>query len=108
MAAQNALDILYCSGLAHIPVYVGQSQPLMRPVVVCPEIHGESGLGGPSFPAHTLQPASEQPAFLALYDTLKQHPGEVVWLHHFQFARFLSLHFILILRLLPGPHHIRP
>ncbi|KAK9823780.1 hypothetical protein WJX72_005445 [[Myrmecia] bisecta] len=45
---QNALDILDASGMAHIDVVAGQAKPLIRHApILCPEIHGESGLDGP-------------------------------------------------------------
>lgn len=37
---KNALRTLHTSGLDHVPVYAGASQPLIRAGVACPEIHG--------------------------------------------------------------------
>ncbi|GFR41739.1 hypothetical protein Agub_g2492 [Astrephomene gubernaculifera] len=45
---RNALDVLDAIGLNHIDVVAGQARPLMRPSKLCPEIHGDSGLDGPS------------------------------------------------------------
>lgn len=45
---QNALKMLYACGLSHVPVAKGRPAPLMRPSMICPEIHGESGLDGPT------------------------------------------------------------
>ena len=70
---KNALDVLFASGLGHLPVYAGQEQPLLRSVTVCPEIHGDSGLGGPTFAAHALTLASSTPAFLRLHEVLTEH-----------------------------------
>ena len=45
---QNALDVLSAAGLGHVSVVAGQAKPLLRPhALLCPEIHGESGLDGP-------------------------------------------------------------
>lgn len=57
---QNALDVLDYAGLSHIPVVAGQAKPLLRPApLLCPEIHGGSGLdgpqGGPLLPRSTRQ-----------------------------------------------------
>jgi inosine-uridine nucleoside N-ribohydrolase len=40
----NALKILSVSGLENIEVVSGQHKPLLRPSIICPEIHGNSGL----------------------------------------------------------------
>eukprot|EP00007_Cunea_sp_BSH-02190019_P008736 CAMPEP_0174231900 /NCGR_PEP_ID=MMETSP0417-20130205/2314_1 /TAXON_ID=242541 /ORGANISM="Mayorella sp, Strain BSH-02190019" /LENGTH=349 /DNA_ID=CAMNT_0015309863 /DNA_START=63 /DNA_END=1109 /DNA_ORIENTATION=+ len=53
----NALKVLQVGGLEHIPVYMGQAKPLVRPGLLCPEIHGESGLDIGKKP--TEVPASE-------------------------------------------------
>ncbi|GLC42326.1 hypothetical protein PLESTB_000659200 [Pleodorina starrii] len=44
---KNALDVLDAVGLSHIDVVAGQPRPLMRPPLLCPEIHGDTGLDGP-------------------------------------------------------------
>lgn len=44
----NALDVLHAAGLPDVGVVAGQSKPLLRPsAILCPEIHGDSGLDGP-------------------------------------------------------------
>lgn len=45
---KNALNLCQYLGL-DIPVCLGASEPILRKVVVCPEIHGESGLDGFDF-----------------------------------------------------------
>ncbi|KAG2452151.1 hypothetical protein HYH02_003183 [Chlamydomonas schloesseri] len=45
---KNALDVLDAVGLSHIDVVAGQPRPLMRKPMLCPEIHGDSGLDGPA------------------------------------------------------------
>ena len=46
----NALRVLHVAGLQGVPVVRGQSSPLVRPTVSCPQIHGDSGLDGPDIP----------------------------------------------------------
>lgn len=58
---RNALDVLHAAGIQGIPVVPGASKPLVRPSpILCPEIHGESGLdgpqGGPLLPRSPQQP----------------------------------------------------
>lgn len=44
----NALGVTDAAGLQRINVYKGQAKPLMRALpILCPEIHGDSGLDGP-------------------------------------------------------------
>ena len=44
----NALRVLAAAGLQHVEVVAGATKPLLRPApLLCPEIHGESGLDGP-------------------------------------------------------------
>ncbi|KAF8061292.1 iunH [Scenedesmus sp. PABB004] len=45
---RNALDVLHWVGLGHVGVAMGQARPLLRPILLCPEIHGDSGLDGPA------------------------------------------------------------
>ncbi|KAK2080338.1 hypothetical protein QBZ16_000191 [Prototheca wickerhamii] len=51
---ENAYRILYAAGLPGVEVVQGQGRPLLRPPLVCGEIHGESGLdAGPHNPRQT-------------------------------------------------------
>jgi hypothetical protein len=44
---RNALDVLSIAGVVGVDVVQGQARPLLRPSpLLCPEIHGESGLDG--------------------------------------------------------------
>ncbi|KFM23597.1 Inosine-uridine-preferring nucleoside hydrolase-like protein [Auxenochlorella protothecoides] len=45
---ENARRVLYAAGLAGVEVVQGQGRPVMRDPVACAEIHGDSGLDGPS------------------------------------------------------------
>ena len=55
----------YMSGLRHVEVVAGMSKPLIRKPSNCPEIHGDSGLDGPTFPPLTLS-ALNQHAILRM------------------------------------------
>mmetsp|Transcript_18349 Transcript_18349/g.46362 ORF Transcript_18349/g.46362 Transcript_18349/m.46362 type:complete len:342 (-) Transcript_18349:220-1245(-) len=58
---RNALDVLHAAGIHDVPVVAGASKPLIRPSpILCPEIHGESGLDGPQ--GGPLLPRSPQAA----------------------------------------------
>lgn len=48
---QNALNVVQYLGL-DVPVYKGCDRPLLRNALICPEIHGESGLDGVDFPGY--------------------------------------------------------
>jgi inosine-uridine nucleoside N-ribohydrolase len=53
---RNALKVLEFSGLSHIPVIPGMARPLAQEPRHAPEIHGESGLDGPTLPEPSLSP----------------------------------------------------
>ena len=70
----NALRVLAAAGLSNIPVVKGQSKPLMRPALHCPQIHGDSGLdgplGGPILPPPISSP-HPGPAAIEMYERIK-------------------------------------
>lgn len=70
----NALQILDAAGLSQIGVVQGQSKPLVRPRMECPEIHGESGLAlrNGSLPPTNLQPIPGK-AVLVMYERMWTH-----------------------------------
>jgi inosine-uridine nucleoside N-ribohydrolase len=72
---QNALRMLYACGLSHIPVAKGRPGPLLRASMICPEIHGESGLDGPTgalIPT-VSRPLLPDPAPVAIYQAVSRH-----------------------------------
>lgn len=74
---RNALGVLTLLGATDIPVAAGCTRPLVRPVRVAADIHGESGLDGVDLPAPgiTLDPRH---AVDLIIDTVMAHaPGEV-------------------------------
>ena len=52
---RNALKVLELAGRTHIPVAAGADAPLRRTLRVAANVHGESGLDGPSLPEPTTK-----------------------------------------------------
>ncbi|HZU14866.1 MAG TPA: nucleoside hydrolase [Chloroflexota bacterium] len=50
----NAQRVCTVAGITNVPVIAGCAGPLVRPLVVAPDIHGESGLDGPQWPEPTV------------------------------------------------------
>lgn len=78
---RNALRSLYACGKGGpggVAVHRGRARALLRPELVCPEIHGESGLDGPAWPAaaDALQPVQGN-ALLAIRAALLAAPAPV-------------------------------
>lgn len=51
----NALKICSEVGITNVPIAAGMDRPLVRSSLICPEIHGESGLDGHNFPKPTIE-----------------------------------------------------
>ncbi len=51
----NALKVLEVTGMTGIPVFSGNSGPMVTKLVTAPMFHGESGLDGPVLPHPTIQ-----------------------------------------------------
>ena len=73
---QNAIDVLQASGLVHVDVVAGQAKPLLRPhPMLCPEIHGDSGLDGPHggrlLPLST-KTAVEEKAVIVMFEAIQR------------------------------------
>ena len=73
---RNALLTLQIAGLG-IPVHAGAARPLIEEAKHAPDIHGESGLGGPVLPELTTEPASHD-AVRFVVETVRQTDN--VWL----------------------------
>lgn len=61
----------------HYPVYRGASRPLIVEPQYAPAFHGENGLGGVELPMPEDAEMHDTPAWDALYDCAKKHPGEL-------------------------------
>ncbi|WP_217524991.1 pyrimidine-specific ribonucleoside hydrolase RihA [Vibrio metschnikovii] len=55
----NALRILTLLGRSHIPVAGGALKPLMRELIIADNVHGETGLDGPTLPDPSFAPQTE-------------------------------------------------
>ena len=72
---RNALNVLSYLDLPY-KVYKGATRPLLSAPLVCPEIHGETGLDGFEFPAHGRK-AEEQSAASFMVDALLRSDEKV-------------------------------
>src|SRR4051794_10785429 len=72
----NARRVATVAGIHDVPVAAGYAEPLERPVRVAADIHGESGLDGPSFGPPTVPVAPVHGVDL-LARTVLERPGEV-------------------------------
>ncbi len=54
---RNALKVCTVAGIRHVPIAAGMDRPLVRELRVAADIHGASGLDGPSLPEPGIQPA---------------------------------------------------
>ena len=74
---RNALAIARVAGIHGIPFAKGAAHPLMRPVEVAAEIHGESGLDGPVLPEPDIE-LDPRPAARLIVDTvMAAEPGTI-------------------------------
>lgn len=76
LTTHNALVTAQLLGLS-VPVHAGAARPLVAAPRHAPEIHGESGLGGPKLPKLERQVASRE-AVRFLIDTIRAERG--LWL----------------------------
>eukprot|EP01112_Ceratiomyxa_fruticulosa_P006854 TRINITY_DN1776_c0_g1_i2.p1 TRINITY_DN1776_c0_g1~~TRINITY_DN1776_c0_g1_i2.p1 ORF type:complete len:335 (-),score=44.09 TRINITY_DN1776_c0_g1_i2:73-1077(-) len=74
----NALTVLAISGLEHVDVVAGQTVPLMRPSIICPEIHGDSGLEcSKGFPIVKIKDPIHKKAIMHMFDVINSHESKV-------------------------------
>lgn len=73
-AAINALTVLDIAGLADVPVAVGAWRPLVRPVALAPEVHGDDGLGN-ARPKPSVRRPAERSAPEQLVALARAEPG---------------------------------
>jgi len=71
----NALKVLSFVG-AEVEVAAGAAQPLVRPLTIAPEVHGESGLDGPILPPPTLKP-SPRSAVEVIIDVVRKSDQKI-------------------------------
>lgn len=72
----NALRVCSFAGI-DVPIAAGHDRPLVREQIVSDDIHGASGLDGPSLPPPTLVPVEEHAVDLIIREVLRA-PGEIM------------------------------
>lgn len=72
---RNALNVCQYLGL-DVPVYSGCRRPMIREQMVAGDIHGETGIDGPTFAPLTRE-AEKQHAVLYMIDTLLNSDGDI-------------------------------
>lgn len=75
--AINALNVCQYLGLDDVPVCAGCGQPMVRNRVIAGDIHGETGLDGPSFAPLTKKLDSRHGVQLII-DTLMESDGDII------------------------------
>jgi len=73
-AVNNAIVTLDICGAAHVPVYVGASGPLVRPLETSEETHGADGMAGVELPTPSRTP-DEGEAVDVLLELASADPG---------------------------------
>jgi purine nucleosidase len=73
---QNALSILELARANHIPVAKGADRPLVQPLLLAPETHGNTGLGYAQLPPASIEP-DPTPAVNLLIEKVMAQPGEL-------------------------------
>lgn len=72
----NALSVLELAGAAHIPVASGMGIPLIQPLLIAPETHGEAGIGYARL-SPPVTPPTRQHAVDLLIEKILAAPGEI-------------------------------
>ena len=72
----NALSILELAGATHVPVAKGADRPLVQPLLLAPETHGNSGLGYAQLPPPGMN-ADPTPAVSMMIEKILDNPGEL-------------------------------
>lgn len=76
---RNALTIAHVAGMAGVPVAAGSARPLVRTLQTAADIHGETGLDGPTLPDAALK-LDERHAADLIIDTVMDHDAGTVTL----------------------------
>ncbi|MBT2369980.1 nucleoside hydrolase [Streptomyces sp. ISL-10] len=72
----NARRVCTVAGITGVPVAAGCARPLVRPLTVADDVHGESGLDGPRFPDPAVDIVPEHAVEL-MHRILAEHPEPV-------------------------------
>ncbi|MDN5795417.1 MAG: nucleoside hydrolase [Intrasporangium sp.] len=74
---RNALAVARIANLTNVPFAAGCAKPLVRPVEVAPDIHGESGLDGPALPEPVIDLDPRHAVDLIIETVMSHEPGTV-------------------------------
>ncbi|GAA2242686.1 nucleoside hydrolase [Herbiconiux moechotypicola] len=74
---RNALSVAKVAGLTGVPFAAGCARPLVRPIEVAPDIHGDSGLDGPVLPEPELALDERHAVDLIIETVMAHEPGTV-------------------------------
>jgi inosine-uridine nucleoside N-ribohydrolase len=74
----NARRVLSLAGVSSVPVARGADRPLVRPLRIADDVHGGTGLDGPTFTDAPSVPESSLSAQELLVDVLRQAPATIV------------------------------
>ncbi|MCX4960691.1 nucleoside hydrolase [Streptomyces virginiae] len=72
----NARRVCTVAGITDVPIAAGCDRPLVQPLGVAADVHGVSGLDGPTFPAPTVDVVPEHAVDL-IHRLLAEHPEPV-------------------------------
>ncbi|MEV7544619.1 nucleoside hydrolase [Streptomyces sp. NPDC089915] len=72
----NARRVCTVAGITDVPIAAGCARPLLQPLSVADDVHGESGLDGPRFPEPTVGVVPEHAVEL-IHRILTEHPEPV-------------------------------
>lgn len=73
----NARVVATVIGMTDVPIAAGADRPLVRAPIYAPDIHGESGLGGPELPEPTVSLDGRHAVDLIIATIMDSAPGEI-------------------------------
>lgn len=74
---RNALAVCEVAGIDEVPVAAGASHPLVRDPLIAPDIHGDSGLDGPTLPRPRLAVDPRHGVDVIVQTIMTHQPGTV-------------------------------
>jgi purine nucleosidase len=74
---RNALAVATVAGITGVPFAAGCAAPLVRPIEVADDIHGESGLDGPVLPEPAIELDPRHAVDLIIDLVMASEPGEI-------------------------------
>ncbi|AMM22222.1 ribonucleoside hydrolase [Frondihabitans sp. PAMC 28766] len=74
---RNALSVARIAGISGIPFAAGAARPLVREVEHASDIHGESGLDGPTLPEPTIELDARHAVDVIIDTVMSREPGTV-------------------------------